>query len=199
MTTLSDSIARRRTYYALSAETPISDDKIKSLIEEALKHTPSPFNMQSTRAVLLLGQAHTQVWDIALNILRGIVSDKQLPATTDRITSFRNAYGTILFYDDQTVIKKYMDKFPLYRDQFPVWTQQAAGMLQSNIWMLLEDVGFGASLQHYNPLIDERVRDMWHLPHHWKLVAQMPFGIPVESPAEKEFVPLKERFIMIKE
>ena len=48
-------------------------------------------------------------------------------------------------------------------------------------------------------MFDESVQDRWHLPHHWKLVAQMPFGIPVESPAEKEFVPLKERFIMIKE
>ena len=47
---------------------------------------------------------------------------------------------------------------------------------------MLEDAGMGASLQHYNPLIDDEVRKAWNLPGDWKLVAQMPFGVPVAQP-----------------
>ena len=51
----------------------------------------------------------------------------------------------------------------------------------------------GASLQHYNPLIDDEVRKAWNLPGDWKLVAQMPFGVPVAQPGSKEVMSLDER------
>ena len=44
---LIDSISKRRTYYALSGETTISQQQIEELIKIALKHTPSAFNMQA--------------------------------------------------------------------------------------------------------------------------------------------------------
>jgi len=48
-------------------------------------------------------------------------------------------------------------------------------------------------LQHYNPLIDDEVRKAWNLPGDWKLVAQMPFGVPVAQPGSKEVMSLDER------
>ena len=51
-------------------------------------------------------------------------------------------------------------------------------MHQLAVWTMLEDAGFGASLQHYNPLIDKEVRERWDLPAAWRLFAQMPFGMP---------------------
>lgn len=66
-------------------------------------------------------------------------------------------------------------------------------MHQLAIWTMLEDKGLGASLQHYNPLIDEDVRSTWHLPETWQLIAQMPFGTPVAEPGGKEFDDLSER------
>ncbi len=53
--------------------------------------------------------------------------------------------------------------------------------------------GFGATLQHYNPLIDEEVRKEWGVPENWKLIAQMPFGKPVVPAGEKEYQPLENR------
>lgn len=50
---------------------------------------------------------------------------------------------------------------------------------------MLEDTGLGASLQHYNPLIDDEVRKRWSLPREWKLIAQMPFGTPAGEPGER--------------
>lgn len=41
-------------------------------------------------------------------------------------------------------------------------------------------------LQHYNPVIDDAVREMFHLPDSYKSVAQMPFGGIAELPGPKD-------------
>lgn len=69
-------------------------------------------------------------------------------------------------------------------------------MHQFAVWTMLEDAGLGASLQHYNPLIDEAVAREWQLPASWKLTAQMPFGSPECKPDEKTFLPLDGRLKM---
>lgn len=66
-------------------------------------------------------------------------------------------------------------------------------MLQINIWNALSGEGLGASLQHYNPLIDDKVREQWSIPHNWKLRGQMPFGKPISGPQDKDFLPLEDR------
>lgn len=71
-------------------------------------------------------------------------------------------------------------------------------MHQLVIWTALEEVGFGASLQHYNPIIDESVQEEWSLPSTWKLIAQMPFGKPTAEPGDKEFKPLEDRVKIFK-
>ena len=85
-----------------------------------------------------------------------------------------------------------------YKDNFPIWSQQASGMHQFVIWTSLEIEGFGASLQHYNELIEEDVKKEWDIPNNWKLIAQMPFGKPVIDPDEKQYKPLEERIKIIK-
>lgn len=61
------------------------------------------------------------------------------------------------------------------------------------IWLALSEQNIGASLQHYNPLIDNEVKMAFDLPEHWQLLAQMPFG-SIELPAdEKSFLPIEER------
>ena len=62
-----------------------------------------------------------------------------------------------------------------------------------SVWTSLEIEGFGASLQHYNPLIDDEVRKTWDILRDWKLIAQLPFGKPTAEPGDKDFSPLEER------
>ncbi|MGV8963940.1 MAG: hypothetical protein ACOH2V_11265 [Candidatus Saccharimonadaceae bacterium] len=62
-------------------------------------------------------------------------------------------------------------------------------------WISLESVGFVASLQHYNPIIDKPVKEEWNLSEDWKLIAQMPFGMPVNEPGVKN-TPSTERKIV---
>jgi len=47
-------VENRRSVYAISKEKVISDQAIKEVIEHAVKNTPSAFNSQSARVVLLL-------------------------------------------------------------------------------------------------------------------------------------------------
>jgi predicted oxidoreductase (fatty acid repression mutant protein) len=63
---------------------------------------------------------------------------------------------------------------------------------------MLEDMGFGVNLQHYNPLIDEAVAREWNIPATWKLIAEMPFGVPAGEPGEKDFKPLDDRVKVFK-
>lgn len=61
------------------------------------------------------------------------------------------------------------------------------------VWTALETLGFGANLQHYNPLIDAPVAKQWNLPSEWRLVAQLVFGSPEAAAGEKAQKPVEER------
>lgn len=61
------------------------------------------------------------------------------------------------------------------------------------VWTGLEALGFGANLQHYNPLIDAPVAEAWNVPKEWKLSAQLVFGSPEGAPGPKEQKPVDER------
>jgi predicted oxidoreductase (fatty acid repression mutant protein) len=186
-------IKNRRSFYGISGESTISDDRIRQIIEQAVAVAPSAFHSQSARVVLLLGEHHTKLWDITMETLRKIVPEEKFSATEQKINSFRSGYGTVLYFEDQTIIEDFQKNFPTYKDNFPIWSQQSSGMLQYIIWTSLEEEGLGASLQHYNPLIDEEVKKQWNLPNSWKLIAQMPFGKPTAAPGEKKIKPLDER------
>lgn len=188
-----NAIKDRRTIYGISNESPISEDRIKEIINYAVKHTPSAFNSQSDRVVVLFGESHNKLWDITKETLRKIVPAENFSSTEQKINSFRNGYGTVLFFEDSSVVELLQQQFVLYKDNFPVWSLQSNGMLQHVIWTSLEIEGLGASLQHYNPLIDDEVKEQWHIPTNWKLLAQMPFGKPTAAPDEKQFQPLEMR------
>lgn len=189
-----DAIRNRRSHYAMSDEQVTSDGRIEEIVNEAVKHVPSPFNSQSARVVVLLGEQHRRLWDLTKEALRKIVPADAFTATEEKIDgAFRSGYGSILYFEDCTVVEGLQQQFPLYKDNFPVWSQQSSGMLQFAIWTALEAEGWGASLQHYNPVIDDAVKATWGIDPKWKLIAQMPFGKPVAQPAQKEYLPLAAR------
>ncbi|EAX48331.1 putative nitroreductase family protein [Thermosinus carboxydivorans Nor1] len=194
-----DAVKNRRTYYSLSKEPIVAAERILEIVSEAVKHAPSAFNSQSARVVVLLGEHHDRLWDIVKAELKKIVPATQFSATEDKINNaFRSGYGSILFFEDMQVIERLQQQFPTYRDAFLTFSNHSAGMLQFIVWTALEQEGLGASLQHYNPVIDDAVKAEWHIPDSWKLLAQMPFGKPVSQPGAKEFQPLAERIKIYK-
>lgn len=189
----------RRSYYALKSKSPVSDEKIIEILDQALMYVPSALNSQSTRMVLLLGENHKRLWNLTKETLRKIVPADAFQKTEEKIDrSFASGYGTVLFFEDIAVVEQLQAEYPTYAQNFPNWSEQTSGMHQFAVWTMLEDVGFGVSLQHYNPLIDEAVTKEWNINPKWRLIGEMPFGIPAEKPAGKTFRPLTERLLVFK-
>lgn len=67
-------------------------------------------------------------------------------------------------------------------------------MSEFTLWTALEAEGFGANLQHYNPLIDQKVLAQWDLPSDWELNAQLVIGTPTGPAGDKSFLPVEDRF-----
>lgn len=193
MSTLA-SISTRHSQYSLTGTSKVSDEDVAKLVKDITVKVPSAFNSQPQRVVVLFGEGHKKVWDIVKDSLRKVVDDEEaFKQTSQKIDSFAAAHGTVLYFDDTTVTDGLVEKFPLYADNFPVWAQQSNGMLQFAVWTALSEAGLGASLQHYNPLINDAVRAAFELPEHWNLLAQMPFGDIVDPAGEAEHAPIDER------
>lgn len=184
-------LEKRRTYYNINRNLPVSEDEVVRIVEAVTEATPDAFNMKSARAVVVLGEKQDQLWDAVYDAFAGQVDRK-------KIDSFQNGYGTILYFIDEAVVKGLQEQFPLYAGNFPVWANQANGMLQSNIWTALREVGVGASLQHYNPVINEAVAKLFDIPESWTLIGQMPFGGIGAEPDAKEKEDISKRVIIQK-
>ena len=193
LVTLQQAFDERRSVYALGNELPVEPQAIVNMAERVLLHTPSAFNSQSSRLVVLFGAEHQQLWDIAEEKLRAAVGDGDFSGSKQKLDGFRAAAGTVLFYEDKNVTQSLQEQFALYADRFPVWVQQTSAMHQYAMWTELRTLNVGANLQHYNPLVDEDAAKAFAIPDSWELVAQMPFGNIVEPAGEKTYQPVSER------
>lgn len=188
----------RRSIYALSAEEVVPDDLVEALVAHAVEFTPSAYDARSQRVVLLIGDRYRRLWGFVLEALRKIVPAASFPRTEAKIGGFAAGRGTVLFYDDTAVTDGLAKANPLYARNFERWAVEQGGMLQGNVWVALAEVGYGASLQHYNELIEEDVKKAFEVPVSWKLSAQMPFGKAAAEPKQKVFQPLEKRFLVLK-
>lgn len=187
-------IKKRRSIYSIGKNLEHTPSEIEELIQEAVKHSPSAFNSQSSRVVILFNQFHENFWNIVLDVLKTIVPAEALAGTEQKIQSFAAGAGTVLFFEDQDVIKGLQEQFELYADNFPVWSEHSTAIAQFAVWSVLAEQGLGASLQHYNPIIDEKVNTTFNIPTQWKLRAQLVFGSIEGQAGEKAFIEDESRF-----
>lgn len=190
-------ILKRRSIYKLTAEIPISDDKLIEMLASVIDNVPSPFNSQNPRIMLLFGDYHRKVWLITMESLRKkIDNDEKFVSTKEKIEGFISGYGTILYFSEKKAIEKLETDFPSYAHHFPRWGDQANGIILFAIWSALANQNIGANIQHYNPLIDDEIKKTFSVPDSWELIGQMPFGTIAAPPKNKQNTPLKERFII---
>jgi predicted oxidoreductase (fatty acid repression mutant protein) len=190
---LFDIVKNRRTIYPLNKDLTISAERVQEIVREATLHTPSAFNSQSNRAVVLFGAEHERLWDMTADVLRTIVPAESWQPTADKMAMFRAAAGTVLFFADQTVVGELQAQFAAYADKFPVFAAESLAMQQFLTWTALEAEGLGANLQHYNPLVDEKIQETWKVPSTWKLAAQLVFGGKAGEAGDKLFKPVEDR------
>ena len=193
-----NAVKDRRSRYALTDKSPVSDEQIVTAVKEAVKYAPSAFNSQGARLMVLLGERHEEFWRLTKDVLKGMVPADKFAPTEAKIHSFAAARGTGLYFEDWDVVAGLQEKFPSYKDNFPLWAYQSNGMVEFIVWTALAELGIGASLQHYNPIVDDKVREAFGVPKSWKLLAQMPFGEAYAPAEEKSFMPVDERVKVLK-
>lgn len=193
-----DSLSRRRSIYSLGNTLGVSENCFIDTVAACLKYCPTPFNIQSARVVILLQKRHQMFWNMVWDSLQQKAPASKLISAKTKIDSFSAGYGTILFFEDKNALAQLKKSFPLYKKNMRIWCQQANGMLQYMVWQTLAENEVGASLQHYNELVEKEVINWLKLPKHWELVAQMPFGGIAKAASEKNFLPLSDRFLVLK-
>lgn len=176
-----DSLSKRRTYYNIGKDIPVSYETIEDTVRKVIELVPDAFNMHSQRVVIVEGEKQNELWDGIYNCFGGKVP-------REKIDSFKAGAGTILYFIDEQVVSTMQEQFKTYAENFPIWANQANGMAQISVWCALRELNVGASLQHYNPVIDDFVAEKFNIPSTWRLIAQMPFGSieaqPDPKPAE---------------
>ena len=180
----------RRSVYNLNKKLPVFDDRVLEIINGAVQYAPDAFNMKSQRLVVIRGEKNDDFWNEVYDVLSAVTGGH---FSREKIDSFMAGYGTILYFYDRDVVDEYKKNFSLYADNFNGWALQANAMLQFAIWTGFTSIGIGASLQHYNPVIDDMVHKMFGVPENWVLVAQMPFGGIAGAPSPKLYDNITER------
>jgi len=187
---------KRRSQYALGRNLTASREQVTALVKEAVRQAPSSFNSQSSRVVMLFGEQSEKFWQLTKEALRPLVAADAFGRTEQKLDSFAAGVGTLLFYEDQDVVKGMQEQFASYAENFPIWSEQGSGIAQFAVWTALAEAGIGASLQHYNPVVDDAVATTWSIPAQWKLRAQMPFGSNEAGFGEKTFMDDEQRFLI---
>lgn len=198
MSTFLKLLENRRTIYNLGKNVNLPEHEIIDIIQKAVELSPSSFNSQTSRVIILFNEYHQQLWDITKNELKKIVPPESFEATSGKIDSFANGFGTILFFEDTDTVKALQEQFPSYASNFPIWSEQSSGMAQLSAWTALAEKHIGASLQHYNPLIDSAVNEAYNVTQNWLLRAQMPFGSIESQAGDKSFLHHEARFKIFK-
>lgn len=190
---LTETMITRRSIRKLTKILDFDDLVLEKILKEAMR-VPSAFNMQSYRIVALNGEAHDRLWGIVEASLFAKLGEERFASTKqhEKISGFRGGNGTLLFFEDLAVVEEKGNIAKSYKDTFPDWSQQGSGIMQYAVWLLLTEQGISASLQHYHKLIEEQVREEWHIPATWQLISQMPYGKADETPGIREFISFEE-------
>lgn len=114
-----DAIKYRHSVYPLAHESPIPDDRIEEIVKETLLNVPSAFNSQTTRLVLVLKEKHTKLWDMVREVYKQQLPAHKFEQANKKFGMFQDAYGTVLCYEDSSVVREFQEKFKTYQDQFP--------------------------------------------------------------------------------
>ncbi len=188
----------RRSQYHLNDQLPISREDMQNLVLDIIRTTPSGFDSQTARPVLLWGDEHKKMWDTVQEVLQPMTDPEQYPKTVEKMDGFRKAAGTLLFFEEGAILRKLEQDFPKFANNVPLFSAHTNAMHQYAAWTQLAALGIGANLQHYNPVADDAIKRAFNLPDSWELHAQMVFG-GITAPTEKvktQKLPPQERLLV---
>lgn len=172
---------QRRSVYGLTNTSKISDGRIQKVIEDVLSFTPSSYNTQPLRIVLVTGAKQAQLWDIVATAAEPILKaagEEVWNKMNGMFQMFKNTYGSVVFFDDTDVITESGKTHASAAHMFEEFSHHASGMAQILVWTALEIEGLGANLQHMNaiPPVEAAIKTFLGVPESYKLRAHLNFG-----------------------
>ena len=193
-----DVIEKRRSNYDLAANIELTKKDLINLLRKIIYYSTSPFNVQSSKIVLLNKKSHHLLWTTVVEeYLKKNNNGELLDSDKARIKREDKAYGTILFYKDEQVIEENKKKLDAYEQkELNNWCLEESAMLQMNVWNELRLKNIGAHLVHFDN-IDEEISVTFDIDKKYKLVAMMVFGSIVQEAAVKPKKDIDKRFIDI--
>lgn len=193
-----DVIEKRRSNYDLENNIELSKKDLINLLRKIVYYSPSPFNVQSSKLVLLNKKSHNLLWNTVVEeYLKKNNNGELLDSEKARIKRESKAYGTILFYKDEQIIEEFKENLDNYeKRELDGWCTEESAMLQMNIWNELRLKNIGAHLVHFDN-IDEEISVAFDINKKYKLVAIMVIGSIVQEAAVKPKKDIDKRFIDI--
>ena len=143
--TLQRTAERRRSLYDLSADLPITTEELHGLLRDILRTTPSGFNSQTARLVLLSGAEHRQAWDVIQRCVQPLTEPAAFEKTVAKMDGFRRAAGTILFFEDGEILRDLEQRFPKFANNVPLFSAHTSAMHQYAAWTQLAALNIGAN------------------------------------------------------
>ena len=184
--TYSDILNTRRSIYILNKQLPVAEVEVINRIKEAISLSPTAFMMQDIQAIILTEDNHQKLWGkIVHDTLKEIVPSEAFKRTEVKLNTFSQGAGTILLFRNLGVIEQTKLDFATYAHEVDSWSWQNLGVVMINIWNSLVEVNVGANIQHYNPLIDDKVKVTWDVPDNLQLVGQLVYGGIASRPGVK--------------
>lgn len=186
-------VSARRSAYSLDDDigaVGVTMEGVMETLRSVARDVPSAYDSHPVRTFVLWGDDHRRFWGIVEDILRERVADEERFRSTEaKMRGFSRAAGTVLFYDVVSVTESLVERYPTYAEAFPDWAEHGSAMMQYAFWLAFYDMGLGANIQHYNPIVDVRVAEAFGIPEGYRLRAQMVFGRIDFDGARKERPP----------
>ncbi|MGY0837418.1 nitroreductase family protein [Aerococcus urinaeequi] len=196
MSDFKDLLTKRRSQYAIGANTDVTAADVTAALNEVIPQVPSAFNSQATRVVVVSGENNVKLWELIKNVQKDVLDEATLNYMTPIMDGARDAVGTILFFEDRDAVES---GIPANEERRLIYKNHASANAQLTTWLTLTELGLGANLQHFNigyeQGFDRSIRELLDLSESWELIAQMPFG-SIEAPAaDKETIASSELVI----
>ena len=188
-----DALKKRRTQYALGRNLSLSKEELIALVKDAVKHSPSSFNSQSSRALVLFGAESVKLWDLAIEAVR-VARPKA--STRPKPSSRASPPAPAPSCSSKTRTWSAACK----RSSRCTPTTSRSGRNRLAAWPSCRS-GPRWPTPAWAPACSTTTRwstPMWrasgNIPASWKLRAQMPFGSNEAGFGEKAFMDDAERF-----
>lgn len=186
-------VKKRRSIYGLGKNSKYSIEEIENRIREVMKHLPSAFNSQSTRVVVVFGEAHEKFWNHIYDVQKDVLTGDMKEWMSGVVNGAKKGLGTVLFFEDRNVV----EDMPTNEARKEAYKQNNNAIAQYAIWLALAEMDLGANLQHFNigyeQGFDKGTRELFILPDSYEMIAQMPFGSIEQEPRKKEFIDTDEQ------